>query len=126
MCSQPTVMAQPVVVHVLCGWCGDTLWEAHYNTTMYNKYKKYCTNANNVAYATHSGSYSTEHKKEVNYTRGTQNYSGKQRFTTHMQDTETFGLPEGQVASTMISVLILFSTLTSQWGGDKGREETLC
>jgi len=36
-------------------------------------------------------------------------YSGTQH------DTETFGLPEGQVASTMISVLILSSTLTSQW-----------
>jgi len=32
----------------------------------------------------------------------------------YMHDTETFGLPEGQVASTMISVLILSSTLTSQ------------
>jgi len=43
------------------------LWEAHYNTKMYNKYKKYCTNTDTVAYATYSGSYSTEHKKEVNY-----------------------------------------------------------
>jgi len=35
------------------------LWEAHYNTTMYNKYKKYCTihNTDTVAYATHSGYY---------------------------------------------------------------------
>jgi len=32
----------------------------------------------------------------------------------HIHDTETFGLPEGQVASTMISVLILSTTLTSQ------------
>jgi len=32
----------------------------------------------------------------------------------HIHDTETFGLPEDQVASTMISVLILSSTLKSQ------------
>jgi len=32
----------------------------------------------------------------------------------YIHDTETFELPEGQVASTMISVLILSSTLTSQ------------
>jgi len=86
---------------------------------MYNKYKKYCTihNTDSVAYATHSGSYSTEHKKEVHYTlvhtwyttiTAVHNiYSGAQ----HIHDTETFGLPERQVAS---SVLILSSTLTSQ------------
>jgi len=46
-----------------------------------------------------------------------------------MHDAETFGLPEGQVASTIISVLILSSTLTFQPGdrGDgKGHEEILC
>jgi len=32
----------------------------------------------------------------------------------HIQDTEIFWLPESQVASTMISVLILSSTLKSQ------------
>jgi len=32
MSSQPTVVAQTVVVHVLCGWCGDILWEAHWLT----------------------------------------------------------------------------------------------
>jgi len=32
----------------------------------------------------------------------------------HIHDTEKFGLPEGQVTLTMISVLILSSTLTSQ------------
>jgi len=79
---------------------------------MHNKYKKYCTihNTDTVAYATHSGNYSTECKKEVHLLHtGTHvvhnNYSG----TQHMHDTETFRLPERQVASTMISVLILYS-----------------
>jgi len=74
MSSQPTVVAQPVVVHMLCGWCGDMLWEAHWLVVQHNsakyKYKKYCTiyNTDTVAYATHSGSYSNECKKEVHYT----------------------------------------------------------
>jgi len=67
-------------------------------------------NTDTIAYVTHSGSYSTE--KEVHYTlvhmwytaiTAVRNiHSGAQ----HMHDTETFGLPEGQVASTMISVLV--------------------
>jgi len=50
----------------------------------------------------------------------------------HIYDTETFKLPERQVAPIMISVLILstssrhFNILYSARGGGKGREETLC
>jgi len=45
----------------------------------------------------------------------------------HIHDTEIFGLPEVQVASTMISVLILSSILTfNARGGGKGCEETPC
>jgi len=119
MSSQPIVVAQPVVVHVLCGWCGDMLWEAHWLVVQHNNAKqmqKYCTthNTDAVAYATHSGSYSTECKKEVH-----QLHTGTHWYTTittvhnihsgaqHIHDTETFRLPERQVASTMISVLIL-------------------
>jgi len=29
-------VAQPVVVHVLCGWCGDMLWEAHWLVVQHN------------------------------------------------------------------------------------------
>jgi len=86
---------------------------------MYNKYNKYCTihNTDVVAYATHSGSYSTERRKEVHllhtgthvvYTTITvvhNIYSGAQ----HIHDRETFRLPERQVSTTMISVLILSS-----------------
>jgi len=49
--------------------------------------KKYCTihNTDTVAYATHSGSYSTEHKKEIYYTlwytRGTQQLQWYTIFT---------------------------------------------
>jgi len=51
------------------------------------------------------------------------NYSGTQhsQWCTYMHDTETFRLPECQVASTMISVLILSSRHFR--GGGKG---TLC
>jgi len=114
MSSQLTVVAQPVVV-MCCvgGWCGDMLWEAHWLVAQHKKCtintKKYCIihNTDTVAYATHSGSYSTEHKKEVHrlhmwYTTITaihNIHSG-----AHIHDTETFGLPEHQVASTMISV----------------------
>jgi len=89
------------------GICCDWLVVQH-NNLMYNKYKKYCTihNTDAVAYATHSGSYSTECKRKYTthwYTKITvihNIHSGAQ----HMHDTETFGLPENQVASTMISV----------------------
>jgi len=39
MTSQPTVVAQPVVVHVLCEWCGDMLWEAHWLVVQHNTAK---------------------------------------------------------------------------------------
>jgi len=89
---------------------------------MHNKYKKYCTihNTDIVAYATLSDSYSTECKKEVHYTLVHMWYTtitavhNIHSSAQHIHDTETFGLPEGEVASTMISVLILPSTLTSQ------------
>jgi len=64
-----------------------------------------------------SCSYSTERKKEVHYTLIHKTtitavhihiHSGAQ----HIHDTETFRLPEHQVASTMISVLA--RTLTSR------------
>jgi len=78
---------------------------------MCNMYKKYCTihNTNTVAYATHSGSYSTERKRKYTthwYTTITAVHnidSGAQ----HIHDTEAFGLPEGKVVSTMISILAL-------------------
>jgi len=94
------------------------LWEAHWLVVQHNNAQKYCTihNTDTVAYATHSGSYSAEHKKEVHYTlvhtwyttiTAVHNiHSGAQ----HIHDTETFGLPEGQIASTMISVLIVLSS----------------
>jgi len=43
------------------------LWEAHWLVLQHNKYKKYCAihNTDTVAFTTHSGSYSTERKKEV-------------------------------------------------------------
>jgi len=66
-----------------------------------------------IAYATHSGSYSTEHEKEVHYTLVHTCYTVVHNIHSsaqHIQDTETFRLPERQVASTMISVLILSST----------------
>jgi len=86
---------------------------------MHNKYKKYCTihNTDTVAYAKHSGSYLTE---EVHYTLVHTWYTiitavhNIHSDAQHIHDTETFGLPEGQVASTIISILILSSTLTSQ------------
>jgi len=90
---------------------------------MHKKYKKYCTihNTDTVAYATHSGSYSTEHKKEVNYKLVHMWYTAITAVHSipnsaqHIHDTEIFGLSKGQVASTMISVLIILSsTLTSQ------------
>jgi len=67
-------------------------------------------NTGTVTYATHSGSYSTERKKEVHYTLVHMWYTtitvvhNIQSGVQHIHDTETFGLPEGQVASTMISV----------------------
>jgi len=44
--------------------------------------------------------------------KGSTLHTGNTWYTTftavqHIHDTETFGLPEGQVASTMISVLVL-------------------
>jgi len=36
MSSQPTVVAQTVVVYVFCGWCGDMLWEAHWLVVQHN------------------------------------------------------------------------------------------
>jgi len=36
MSSQPTVVAHIVVVHVLCGLCGDMLWEAHWLVVQHN------------------------------------------------------------------------------------------
>jgi len=68
-------------------------------------------NTDTVAYVTHSGSYSTECKKEVHYTLVYTWYTTNTAVhnihsgTQHIHDTETFGLPEGQVAPTMISVL---------------------
>jgi len=40
MSSQPTVVAQPVVVHVLCGWCGDMLCEAQWLVVQHSHYSK--------------------------------------------------------------------------------------
>jgi len=73
------------------------LWEAHWLVVQHS----------NAAYATHSGSYSTECKKEIHYTlvhtwyttiiiiTAVHNiHSGAQ----HIHDTETFVLPEGPVA----------------------------
>jgi len=57
-----------------------------------------------VAYATHSGSYSSEHKKEVHYTLVHMWYTtitavhNIHSSAQNIHDTETFGLPEGQVA----------------------------
>jgi len=95
------------------------LWEAHWLVVQHNNAQKYCTihNTDSVAYVTHSGSYSTECKKEVHYTLVHTWYTtitavhNIQSGAQHIHDTETFGLPEG---STIISVLILSSTLTSQ------------
>jgi len=36
MSSQPTVVAQPAMVHALCGWCGDMLWEANWLVVQHN------------------------------------------------------------------------------------------
>jgi len=61
--------------------------------------KKYCTihNTHTVAYATHSGIYSTERKKEVHWLHtGTQQLQWYATFTavhsTYVHDTGTFRL----------------------------------
>jgi len=82
-------------------------------------HNKYCTihNTDTEAYITHSGSYLTERKKEVHYTLVHTWYTtitAVHNIHSGAQHIQTFGLPEGQIASTMISVLILSSTLTSQ------------
>jgi len=46
-------------------------------------------NTDTVAYATHSGNYSTERKKEAHYTLVHNNYSSTQ-YSQHVHDTETF------------------------------------
>jgi len=115
MSSQPTVVAQPVVVDVLCGWC--LVWRyvvggsgTTQQCTMNTKNTVLYTT---VAYATHSGSYSTERKKEVHRLHtGTQQLQWYTTFTAVHSTCMTqkhLGLPERQVASTMISVLILSS-----------------
>jgi len=84
------------------------LWEAHWLVVQYTiNTKNYCTiyNIDTVAYATHSGSYSKRKYTTHWYTTITavhNIHSGAQ----HIHDTETFALPEGQVALTMISVYI--------------------
>jgi len=114
MSSQPTVVAQPVVVHVLCGWCGDMLWEAHWLVVQHNNTKKYCTTVyktqDTVAYTTHSGSYSMNAKRKYITHWYTIFTAVHNRYMTQ----KNFRLPECQVASTMISVLIMSSTLPSQ------------
>jgi len=113
MSSQSTVMAQPVVVHVLCGWCGDIVGGTLVSGTTQCTINTKNTVLDTVAYATQCGSYSTERKKEIHRLHtGTRvvhnNYSGTQH-SQNIHGTETFGLPKHQVASTMISVLILSS-----------------
>jgi len=83
---------------------------------MHNEWKKYCTihNTDTLAYATYSGSYSTEHKKASTlatqwYTTITAVHGNIQNGAQHIHDAEAFRLPERQVASIMISVLILSS-----------------
>jgi len=67
-------------------------------------------NTDTVTYATHSGSYLTECKKEAHYTLVHTWYAiitavhDIHTGAQHIHDTETFGLPEGQVASTIISI----------------------
>jgi len=79
---------------------------------MHNKYKKYCTihNTDTVAYTTHSGSYSTERKKEVHRLHtGTQQL---QRYTTSTAVHNTYMTQKhlGYLSDKlMISVLILSS-----------------
>jgi len=78
---------------------------------MYNKYKKYCTihNTDTVAYATHSGSYSTQ-KGSTPATHWYTTITAVHNIHSsaqHIHDTEIFRLPERQVASTMISVLVV-------------------
>jgi len=70
-----------------------------------------------VAYATHSGVATQLNVKRKYTTHWYTKITAVHNIhssTQHMHDIETFGLPEGQVTSTMISVLILSSTLTSQ------------
>jgi len=76
-------------------------------------------NTDTVVYPTHSGSYSTEHKTKytTHYYTTIREVNNIHSGAQHIHDTETFGLPERQVASTMISVLILSSTFTSQCYG---------
>jgi len=74
---------------------------------MHNKYKKYCTIRE---YATHSGSYSTERSTLYTGTHVVHKNHNIHSGAQHIHDTETIGLLEGHVASTIISVLILSST----------------
>jgi len=95
---------------------------------MHNIYKRYCTihNTDTVAYATHSGSYSTERKRKYATITAVHNIHSSAQ---HIHDTETFGLPDGQVTSTMISVLILSSrhfNISVLGVVVRGGEETLC
>jgi len=73
-------------------------------------HNKYCTihNTDTVVYATHSGSYSTECKKEVHYTPVHMWYTAVHNIHSGAQHIQDTVLPEGQV------VIILSSTLTSQ------------
>jgi len=73
---------------------------------MHNKYKKYCTihNTDTVAYATHSGSYSTERKKEVHYTHWYTTITAAHNIHNGVQHTQVGYLKVKP--STMLSVLI--------------------
>jgi len=118
MSSQPTVVAQSVVVHVLWGYVvGGSMISGTTQQCTINTQHRHCS------VATHSGSYSTERIKEVHYSYTLDRYTkitvvhNIHSSTRHIHDTETFGLPEGQVVSTMILVLILSSTSISQCYG---------
>jgi len=87
------------------------LWEAHWLVVQHNnvQYKQKMLYYTQYAYATHSGSYSTERKRKYTthwYTTVHNIHSSAQ----HIHDTETFGLPVVQVASTMISILALLTS----------------
>jgi len=70
MSSQPTVVAQPVVTGACVVW---VVWGYVVGGTLDSGTTQQCTintkntihNKDTVAHATHSGSYSTERKKEV-------------------------------------------------------------
>jgi len=67
---------------------------------MYDKYKKYCTIHNTDTQHTVIATQLNTKRKYTTITVVHNIYSGVQ----HIHETETFGLPEGQIASTMISV----------------------